>query len=102
MGGAGYIGSHAVYQLIDRGETSLSLTTSRPAKDRQYILMRSFMKGMCAIAISSARFRKERIEEVIHFAASSLVGESMKDPLKYYDNNVSGTQVCFRRCSSTM
>jgi len=38
-------------------------------------------------------FSKEKIEGVIHFAANSLVGESMEKPLKYYDNNVYGTQV---------
>ncbi len=36
---------------------------------------------------------REKIEAVIHFAASSLVGESMSDPLKYYDNNLNGTRV---------
>ena len=38
-------------------------------------------------------FSKEKIEGVIHFAANSLVGESMEKPLEYYDNNVYGTQV---------
>ena len=38
-------------------------------------------------------FTKEKIEGVIHFAASSQVGESMSDPLKYYDNNLHGTMV---------
>lgn len=36
---------------------------------------------------------KEKIDAVIHFAANSLVGESMVNPLKYYDNNVNGTKV---------
>ena len=40
-----------------------------------------------------ALFEKETIEGVIHFAASSQVGESMVDPLKYYDNNLWGTTV---------
>src|SRR5699024_12152975 len=38
-------------------------------------------------------FQKENIDAVIHFAANSLVGESMEKPLKYFDNNVYGTQV---------
>ena len=38
-------------------------------------------------------FEKEDIDGVIHFAASSQVGESMKDPLKYYSNNLCGTEV---------
>src|SRR5699024_11325815 len=38
-------------------------------------------------------FKKESIDAVIHFAANSLVGESMEIPLTYFDNNVYGTQV---------
>lgn len=38
-------------------------------------------------------FKKEKIDAVIHFAASSLVGESMEKPLKYYDNNLCGTKI---------
>ena len=41
-------------------------------------------------------FQAEHIEGVIHFAASSQVGESMADPLKYYDNNLYGTMVLLR------
>lgn len=41
-------------------------------------------------------FQAEKIEGVIHFAASSQVGESMSDPLKYYDNNLYGTMVLLR------
>src|SRR5690625_7349735 len=37
-------------------------------------------------------FTDEKIDAVMHFSANSLVGESMEDPLKYYDNNVYGTQ----------
>ena len=39
------------------------------------------------------QFEKEKIDAVIHFAAFSLVGESMVNPLKYYDNNLCGTKV---------
>ena len=41
-------------------------------------------------------FQAEKIDGVIHFAASSQVGESMSDPLKYYDNNLYGTMVLLR------
>lgn len=93
VGGAGYIGSHAVYQLIDRGEDVVVIdnleTGHREAlhpKARFYegdIRDREFLNEV---------FTKERIEQVVHFAAHSLVGESMQLPLKYYDNNVFGTQ----------
>jgi len=94
LGGAGYIGSHCVYQLIDEGYDVVVVdnfqTGHRQAvhpKAKLYqgdIRDRDFLKDV---------FKKEDIEGVIHFAANSLVGESMKIPLAYYDNNVYGTQV---------
>lgn len=93
-GGAGYIGSHAVYQLIDQGLDVVIVdnlqTGHRGAihpKAKFYegdLRDRDFMREV---------FRKETIEGVIHFAANSLVGESMEKPLQYYDNNVYGTQI---------
>lgn len=93
-GGAGYIGSHMVYDLIGRGEKVLIVdnlqTGHRDAvhPDAKFlqgdIRDRKFMKTV---------FDNHDIEAVIHFAANSLVGESMTKPLEYYDNNVFGTQV---------
>lgn len=94
LGGAGYIGSHTVYELIDRGEDVVIVDNLETGyqeavhpKARFYqgdIRDRSFMDSI---------FEKEKIDAVIHFAANSLVGESMVNPLKYYDNNVGGTKV---------
>lgn len=94
LGGAGYIGSHTVYELIDAG--------------RDVVVVDNLLTGFRAAVHPKARFyqldirdrsaldelfTKEKIEGVIHFAASSQVGESMSDPLKYYDNNLHGTMV---------
>ena len=94
LGGAGYIGSHTVYELIDAGRDVVVadnlLTGFRAAvhpKARFYELDIRDRKAVDAL------FEKETIEGVIHFAASSQVGESMVDPLKYYDNNLWGTTV---------
>ena len=94
LGGAGYIGSHTVYELIDAGRDVVVadnlLTGFRAAvhpKARFYELDIRDRKALDAL------FEKETIEGVIHFAASSQVGESMVDPLKYYDNNLWGTTV---------
>ncbi len=94
LGGAGYIGSHTVYELIDGGmdvvivdnlETGYAEAVHPKAKFYQGdIRSRSFIDSV---------FEKENIEAVIHFAANSLVGESMVNPLKYYDNNLCGTKV---------
>ena len=94
LGGAGYIGSHAVDQLITKGydvavvdNLKTGHKESLPDKARFYqgdIRDKAFMEDV---------FTKENIEGVIHFAASSLVGESMEIPLDYLNNNVYGTQV---------
>ena len=94
VGGAGYIGSHAVRALLKDGEDVVILDNlqtghveSIPQDVRFYegdLRDRAFVKEV---------FAKERITDVLHFAANSLVGESMTDPLAYYDNNVFGTQV---------
>ena len=92
LGGAGYIGSHTVYELIVAGRDVVVadnlVTGFRKAvhpKARFYELDIRDRKALDSL------FERENIEGVIHFAASSQVGESMKDPLKYYDNNLWGT-----------
>lgn len=92
LGGAGYIGSHTVYELIGAGRDVVVadnlVTGFRKAvhpKAKFYELDIRDRKALDDL------FEKENIEGVIHFAASSQVGESMKDPLKYYDNNLWGT-----------
>lgn len=90
-GGAGYIGSHAVLALLDRQEDVIvidNLQTGHkeavPANARFYqgdLRDKDFLREV---------FSKEDIEAVMHFAADSLVGESMEDPLKYFDNNIGG------------
>ncbi len=94
LGGAGYIGSHTVWELCEAG--------------RDVVVADNLQTGFQASVHPKARFYKldirdrealdvlfqaEKIDGVIHFAASSQVGESMQDPLKYYDNNLHGTMV---------
>lgn len=92
LGGAGYIGSHTVYALIEAGRDVVVadnlLTGFREAihpKARFYEL------DIRDRAKLDKLFEAEQIQGVIHFAASSQVGESMADPLKYYNNNLWGT-----------
>ena len=91
IGGAGYIGSHAVKQLLENdNEVAVidSLQTghleSIPSSIPFYQVDIRDKDALKAI------FDKERPDGVMHFAANSLVGESMTNPLKYYNNNVSG------------
>ena len=94
LGGAGYIGSHTVYELIDAGRDVVVadnlLTGFRAAVHPKVRFYQLDIRDRSAL---DELFTKEKIEGVIHFAASSQVGESMSDPLKYYDNNLHGTMV---------
>ena len=93
-GGAGYIGSHTVYELIDAGRDVVVadnlLTGFRAAVHPKARFYQLDIRDRAALDVL---FQAEKIDGVIHFAASSQVGESMSDPLKYYDNNLHGTMV---------
>jgi UDP-glucose 4-epimerase len=98
-GGAGYIGSHTCVALAAAGESFLVLdnfcnsrssvldrvggiTGSTPAFVQGDVRDAAFLRGV---------FASHPIEAVIHFAALKSVGESVREPLRYYDNNLSGT-----------
>lgn len=94
LGGAGYIGSHTVYELVDRGEEVVIADNLETGHLEAIHQEAKFYKGdIRNRAFVDEIFEKESIEAVIHFAANSLVGESMTNPLKYYDNNLCGTKV---------
>lgn len=92
LGGAGYIGSHAVYALLGQGydvavvdnlQTGHRAAVHPEARFHEGdVRDRFFLGGV---------LQREAPDAVIHFAANSLVGESMQIPMKYYDNNVGGT-----------
>lgn len=94
LGGAGYIGSHTALQLVRAGEDVViadnlvtGFRSAVPEKAKFYkgdIRDFNFLDNL---------FKAEKIDAVIHFAAFSLVGESVNLPLKYYDNNLCGTKV---------
>lgn len=94
LGGAGYIGSHTVYELIDNGEDVAVIDNLLTGHEEAVHPKARFYKG----DIRDREFldevlKKEKPDAVIHFAACSLVGESMEKPLKYYDNNLCGTKI---------
>lgn len=94
LGGAGYIGSHTVYELIDQGEDVVIVDNLETGHIEAVHEKARFYEGdIRNRAFVDSVFEKESIEAVIHFAANSLVGESMENPLKYYDNNLCGTKV---------
>ncbi|WHX47995.1 UDP-glucose 4-epimerase GalE [Paenibacillus woosongensis] len=90
-GGAGYIGSHTVAELLDRGKDVVVLDNLQSGH-REALLGGKLNEGdLRDKALLAKLFAENEIEAVIHFAANSLVGESMQQPVKYYDNNVYGT-----------
>ncbi|MDQ1235293.1 UDP-glucose 4-epimerase [Paenibacillus sp. SORGH_AS306] len=89
-GGAGYIGSHTVADLLERGEEVVVIDNLLTGH-REALLGGTLYEGDLRDKELLARiFAENEITAVIHFAASSLVGESMQNPFKYYDNNVYG------------
>lgn len=97
LGGAGYIGSHTVYELIDSGEDVVVVDNLITGHEEAVHKKARFYKGdIRDKEFLDVLFKKEEIDSVIHFAASSLVGESMVNPLKYYDNNLYGAMVLLK------
>src|SRR5699024_2217619 len=94
LGGAGYIGSHAVYQLIDQNKQVVVVDNFRTGHKEAVHPDATFYEGdIHDIDFMRKVFEYENIEAVIHLAAHSLVGESKEKPLEYFDNNVYGTQI---------
>lgn len=94
LGGAGYIGAHTVYKLIDKGEDVVIIDNLQTGYIEAVHPNARFYKGdIRDKEFLDSVFEKEKIDSVIHFAANSLVGESMEKPLKYYDNNLCGTKI---------
>jgi UDP-glucose 4-epimerase len=90
-GGAGYIGSHTVAELLARGEDVVVIDNLQQGH-RKAVLGGKFYKGdIRDTDFLDKVFHENAVEAVIHFAACSLVGESMNHPGKYYHNNVYGT-----------
>ncbi len=94
LGGAGYIGSHTVYELVDHGMDVVVIDNLETGhKEAIHPSARFYQGDIRNRAFVDSVLEQEKIDGVIHFAANSLVGESMTNPLKYYDNNVGGTKV---------
>lgn len=91
VGGAGYIGSHVAKKLkIDR-KADVLVFDDLSTGHREFLRFGKFAKGSL---LNAARLQKVvrdfRPQAVLHLAASALVGESVRDPGKYYENNVVG------------
>lgn len=98
-GGAGYIGSHTVIELLDNGyevvvvdnlsnskETSLERVKKITGKTFKF-----YKNDVCDIDALDNIFKSEKIDSIIHFAGLKAVGESVEKPIEYFDNNLVST-----------
>lgn len=102
-GGMGYIGSHTVVELLAAGHEVVALDNLSNAKasvqqrveriaGKSFTFVDADVRDRAAV---EAVFAAHRIDSVIHFAGLKAVGESVEQPLRYYDNNVTGSLVLF-------
>jgi UDP-glucose 4-epimerase len=98
-GGAGYIGSHTVRQLVDRGERVVVLDNLCTGY-RSAVLGAPLVVGNTGDSELVARVLAEHsVDTVLHFAAHTIVPESVSDPLKYYGNNTCATRSLLEQCA---
>lgn len=92
-GGAGYIGSHMVHELLDHGESVVVLDNLTTGFDWAVPDRAKLVIGNVGDRnLVEKTIRNENIEAVIHFAGSVVVPESVDNPLKYYENNTANTR----------
>jgi len=93
LGGAGYIGSHTVWEMAESGmDVAVADNLATGHRSALHPKARFYAGDLRERAFLDEVFERERIDGVIHFAAYSVVGESMLHPLKYYNNNLCGTE----------
>jgi UDP-glucose 4-epimerase len=100
-GGAGYIGSHVVLQLRERGEAVVVLDDLSRGFRQSLGTTPLIVGDMGDRALVSRLLREHGVDTVLHFAAFTIVPESVRDPLKYYANNVCGTRNLLQCCSES-
>jgi UDP-glucose 4-epimerase len=92
-GGAGYIGSHMVYALMDAGDRVIVLDNLATGFERAVPKAARLVVGDVGDqALLEKIFSEDQVEAVAHFAASTVVPESVADPLKYYRNNTANSR----------
>jgi len=98
-GGAGYIGSHTTYALLDRGDEVVVLDNLSTGIRSQVGAKAAFVQGEVADQALVARIiREHKIDAVIHFAGSIVVPDSVAEPLAYYANNVVASRALIETC----
>ena len=108
-GGAGYIGSHTFVALIEAGFTPIILddfSNSKPAvlERLQRIVgqaVQCLQGSVAEVELVQGLIHRHQIAAVIHFAGFKAVGESVAQPLKYFENNLGGMMALLRAMEGT-
>src|SRR5688572_31229382 len=101
-GGAGYIGSHVARALIDRGEMVVALDDLSTGSREAVPESAHFMQGHAGdLPLLHGLLRDHRIAAVFHLAGSTVVPESIAQPLAYYANNLVTSRNLFQACVET-
>ena len=99
-GGAGYIGSHVVKQLGELGEQVIVLDNLSTGFSESVLYGELVVGDTGDMALVEKVLRDHKIESVLHFAAHTIVPESVADPLKYYRNNTCSTRNLLACCQA--
>ncbi len=90
-GGAGYIGSHTAYCMVQQGYNVVIVDKLVHGQQWHHPWARCIVADFADTQVLDTIFQENNVQAVMHFAAYAQVGQSVKDPLMYYDNNVSKT-----------
>ncbi len=90
-GGAGYIGSHMVTYLLENKHSVVVLDNLQTGHKESLLGGKFYLGDLKDSDLLNKVFTENKIDAVIDFAANSLVGESVENPLKYFDNNIGST-----------
>lgn len=90
-GGAGYIGSHMTAELLERGKDAVIIDNFQKGHKEAVLGGKIYKGDLRDTSFLDKVFTENEIDSVIDFAADSLVGESVAEPIKYFENNVGST-----------
>jgi UDP-glucose 4-epimerase len=99
-GGAGYIGSHTVLQLVARGERVVVLDDLSTGFRQAVRDVPLIVGNVGDRKVTDALLAEHKVDTIIHFAAHTIVPESVSNPLKYYGNNTCGTRSLLEAASN--